>query len=985
MLSFASAPDFEVPTDAGGDNVYNVDVLVSDGALIDTQSIAVTVTNVNEAPTITSAATVAVAENQVVAITVTGTDPDAETSLTYSILSGGDATLFSLDPSSGVLRFVVEPDYESGDSAYQVAVQVSDGVFADTQIVLVSITNVNDNAPVAMDDSLTVSENATVSSVIGAVDSRDADGTLNEITYNIISGNSDNAFALRSATGILTLARALDFETTPSYTLGVRVSDGTSSDTALIRVNVTDVFEFDSVPASITLTPASLRMLVGQDTALVVMVRNANGDSLGYKSSTLVWSSTTVTTASVASGKVHSEALGTAKVVVTLGALRDTCQVVVVGADSLVPPSKDTSNVKIGGGVTVEVMPSDTALRVKGKPYTPEQSEGISILGPGVDFLDSNGNATTLLGAVKVEIPADASKLPSGIQAKDLAVFVDQPGKPPVRLDNYLATGGSIEFLTSSLSRFYVGADTLAPKISIDKSSSVLAQNENATIDFTFTDNIANASVELLWKVGGDTTTHSRKLSGNDLDGQVALAYSDLRSRGATAWLKATDGTNESVTPLVDLIQALPPLAMDRGMPIERYDMFSVPFMNDSINVLRLLETQLGKYNPQKWRCYMSDVGSFAEITSDNNPKASIGRAYFLRTRGIAPSFVFDSLKTYPVSKPVQITLKPGWNSIATPFNYDISWSAVKAATGADSTKISGIYGFIPETKSWTRPDTTLRLKAWMGYMVKNMEDTVVVVKVPSLEWGATGSLAKTTVAAKSTQFIITATQAGQTPSVAYAGLSPLAKMGVDAQDQLLPPVPGARMSAYFVHNDWGKYSGRYMSDAQAPTDSLQTWNFSLSGFTPNQVMTLALEGVVPQGQRAWLVDQKSGRVTEWASSGVEVAAGNEATRQFSLILSKNAPEERSVARLFPGAGANLKVVGREVVWSIPESQGRGMVRVRVVGVDGSETAVIASELQDPGVYRATLPNNLPRGAGNYLVLQVNHKIVAKDRNLHWH
>ena len=53
-LSFITAPNYESPTDSGGNNVYDVTVQVSDGiGGVDTQAIAVTVTNVNEAPTIT--------------------------------------------------------------------------------------------------------------------------------------------------------------------------------------------------------------------------------------------------------------------------------------------------------------------------------------------------------------------------------------------------------------------------------------------------------------------------------------------------------------------------------------------------------------------------------------------------------------------------------------------------------------------------------------------------------------------------------------------------------------------------------------------------------------------------------------------------------------------------------------------------------------------------------------------------------------------
>ena len=48
VLDFVTAPDFENPADAGGDNTYQVIVQVSDGALTDTQTLTVTVTDVKE-------------------------------------------------------------------------------------------------------------------------------------------------------------------------------------------------------------------------------------------------------------------------------------------------------------------------------------------------------------------------------------------------------------------------------------------------------------------------------------------------------------------------------------------------------------------------------------------------------------------------------------------------------------------------------------------------------------------------------------------------------------------------------------------------------------------------------------------------------------------------------------------------------------------------------------------------------------------------
>ena len=47
-LSFSAAPDFESPSDAGSNNVYDLTVQVSDGTLTDTQSISITVTDAFE-------------------------------------------------------------------------------------------------------------------------------------------------------------------------------------------------------------------------------------------------------------------------------------------------------------------------------------------------------------------------------------------------------------------------------------------------------------------------------------------------------------------------------------------------------------------------------------------------------------------------------------------------------------------------------------------------------------------------------------------------------------------------------------------------------------------------------------------------------------------------------------------------------------------------------------------------------------------------
>ena len=107
----SAAPNFEGATDAGANNVYDVQVTVSDGSLTDVQDIAVTVTNTNEAPIITSngggaTAAISAAENQTAVTTVTSTDVDASATATYTISGGADAAKFAINASTGVLTFV---------------------------------------------------------------------------------------------------------------------------------------------------------------------------------------------------------------------------------------------------------------------------------------------------------------------------------------------------------------------------------------------------------------------------------------------------------------------------------------------------------------------------------------------------------------------------------------------------------------------------------------------------------------------------------------------------------------------------------------------------------------------------------------------------------------------------------------------------------------------------------------------------------------
>ena len=257
FLTFVSPPDFNIPKDADRNNIYDVTVQVSDGSLTDTQAIAVTVTNQNEVPTITSnggeaSASVSLGQKPTAVTTVTATDPDATKILTYLIVGGADANKFQINEFTGFLTFVSPPDFNIPKDAdrnniYDVTVQVSDGSLTDTQAIAVTVTNQNVTPSITSNGagtkaSVSVSENATAVTTVTGNDPN-ADTTL---TYSIIRGADFAKFQINEFTGALTFAKAPDFEAPTDigannvYDVLVQVSDGTLTDIQTLAVTVTN-------------------------------------------------------------------------------------------------------------------------------------------------------------------------------------------------------------------------------------------------------------------------------------------------------------------------------------------------------------------------------------------------------------------------------------------------------------------------------------------------------------------------------------------------------------------------------------------------------------------------------------------------------------------------------------------------------------------------------------------------------------------------
>ena len=342
-LSFKNAPDFEIPDQDGStDNQYRVTVKVADNGspvMSDTHTVTVTVTNVNEAPEITTTSATHTAfdveENTAttdVIKTYEASDVDANTTLTWS-LEGSDAGDFTITKNAdgqGELKFRNAPNFEMPVDAdtmndYDIRAKVrDDGIpgnrgssnrLDDTVSVVVNVLDVNE-APVVsgdpgpsfpeieydvLDADLTAA-NYIIATYSATDDDNSDNADLQTITWDV-SGDDAAHFTINSTTGVLSFSIRPDFENAVdmgsgnTYEIVVEADDGQGESNSVgtfpvtVTVTVTNVDETPEITTTAASHTAPSFMEIEYDAATADLVV-ADYDGRDEEGQTISWSRT---------------------------------------------------------------------------------------------------------------------------------------------------------------------------------------------------------------------------------------------------------------------------------------------------------------------------------------------------------------------------------------------------------------------------------------------------------------------------------------------------------------------------------------------------------------------------------------------------------------------------------------------------------------------------------------------------------------------
>ena len=251
----------------GSSGVYTISFVASN-ALADTDTTVITVTDTDRPPVVTAPATATVAENELLTVDVTATDPDGDpiTSLTAVDLPPGASFTPGLGDTTGSLTWT--PSFGTS-GVYTVSFVAANALSgADTTEITVTDT---DRAPVVTaPDTASVSEDQLLTINVSAVD---PDGSsIDSLTAAGLPPGATFIPGLGHTTGTMTW--------TPSFTQAGSYSVSFVAHNSLVGADTTSIVVLNTDRPPIVTAPATATVPASDSISFAVTALDPDGDPI---------------------------------------------------------------------------------------------------------------------------------------------------------------------------------------------------------------------------------------------------------------------------------------------------------------------------------------------------------------------------------------------------------------------------------------------------------------------------------------------------------------------------------------------------------------------------------------------------------------------------------------------------------------------------------------------------------------------------------
>ncbi len=427
----------------------------------------------------------------------------------------------------------------------------------------------------------------------------------------------------------------------------------------------------------------------------------------------------------------------------------------------------------------------------------------------------------------------------------------------------------------SSFSEWTVGSDSTSgnfvvnpPAISGDIPSSVMEGE-----DLTFVAQIvAEGGLEralLKYQVGGGNDKEATFIQVSNNNYEATIPGSDVTSRGLIGFIAARDSLQqETFTDTADIQVEFGWLSMGNTSEVT-YRMISTGGDVFDKGIATNLEDDLGPYDDTVWRIFKWNGSGYTE----NNFALEQGEAYWIITQGSA-TMQSSSGESTPLLNGYGVNLGSGWNMVANPYNFNLSFSNLHYNDGDIEPVLYRYTGSGYTTTNTFTPGDGV----WIYANNSNRIDFKPL---------GGGSIQRTAAEELTWHGSVNVTSGDLMDEDNIFGVAIDASSGWDALDRHEPPVIGDYVTLAFDNNEWANHPGRYSRDIRSDTEAGHIWPFTVitnqSGYVS---LSVELPDELPLGWELFLVDvafdivQNLSTETEYEF----VANGSETPREFELI-----------------------------------------------------------------------------------------------------
>jgi len=248
-----------------------------------------------------------------------------------------------------------------------------------------------------------------------------------------------------------------------------------------------------------------------------------------------------------------------------------------------------------------------------------------------------------------------------------------------------------------------------------------------------------------------------------------------------------------------------------------RYQIFSTPYRLSDDSPAKFLEDDWGSYDPFSWRLFHYQPGAGnVEFGKPDFKNFAPGRAFWLITTQ-PQNYDAGPVHSVRTDTPFELELQPGWNLIATPFDFLTSWPAAQKPASVENNlwAFDGVK-YIDKQES---------LLPWQGYFVRNLEAQPQTIRIlPVAGNGANKSSSRHEEIIWQAQLRVSDGEFSDDTN--HLGAAPRAVEAWDPLDLSEPPAIGEHVSLYFARRDWPRFAGDFTSDFRPINEAPQQWSF---------------------------------------------------------------------------------------------------------------------------------------------------------------